>query len=99
MNPEIAILSEVRQKENEGNHMTSLMCEIKKGMMQMNLHNRKRLIDLENEFMVAGAPSPATAHWQRGATLPHQKDRVAGWLAVGTIPPAAPHPRDVSHKS
>ena len=54
MNPEIAILSEVRQKENEGNHMTSLMCEIKKGMMQMNLHNRKRLIDLENEFMVAG---------------------------------------------
>jgi len=30
------------------------MCEIEKGMMQMNLHNRKRLIDVENEFMVAG---------------------------------------------
>ena len=43
-----------RKKENEGNHMTSIMCEIEKGMMQMNLHNRKRLIDLENEFMVAG---------------------------------------------
>lgn len=27
------------------------------------------------------SPSPATAPWQRGATLPHQKDRVAGWLA------------------
>ena len=54
MNLEIVILSEVRQKGNEGYHRSSIMCEIEKGMMQMNLHNRKRLIDVENEFMVAG---------------------------------------------
>ena len=27
------------------------------------------------------SPSPASAHWQRGATFSHEKDMVAGWLA------------------
>ena len=31
-----------------------------------------------------------------GQHLSRQKDGVAGWLAVGTMPPAAPHPRDAA---
>ena len=34
--------------------MTSFICEIEKEMIQMNLQNRNRLTDLENELMVAG---------------------------------------------
>ena len=34
--------------------MTSLICGIEKEVIQMNLENRKRLTDLENELMVAG---------------------------------------------
>ena len=33
--------------------MTFLICGIEKEMIQMNLQNRKRLTDLENELMVA----------------------------------------------
>ena len=32
--------------------MTSFICEIEKEMIQMNLQNRNRHTDLENEFMV-----------------------------------------------
>ena len=31
------------------------------------------------------------------AFAPGPPEGQGGWLAVGTIPPAAPHPRDVSH--
>ena len=31
-----------------------------------------------------------------GQHLSHQKGGVAGWLAVGTMPPAAPHPQDTA---
>lgn len=34
--------------------MISLTCGIKKEMMQMNLHTKQRLADLENELMVMG---------------------------------------------
>ena len=52
---EIVILNEVSRTEEEKYCMTSLICEIQKEMMQMKLlTNKKRLIDLENEFMVAG---------------------------------------------
>ena len=34
--------------------MTSLICGIEKVMIQMNLLTKQRLIDLGNEFMVAG---------------------------------------------
>ena len=47
---EIVTLSEVNQTE-EKYHMT-LICGIQKEMIQMNLQNRNRLTDLENEFMV-----------------------------------------------
>ncbi len=53
MELEIVILSEVSQIEGKY-HMTPLISGIKKEMIQMNL-NRKRLTDLENEFMVTGA--------------------------------------------
>jgi len=33
--------------------MTSFICGIEKEIIQMNLQNRKRLTDLENELMVA----------------------------------------------
>ena len=33
--------------------MTSFICGIEKEIIQKNLQNRKRLIDLENELMVA----------------------------------------------
>ena len=42
------------------------------------------------------SPCPASAHRQHGQHLSHQKDGVAGWLAVGTMPPAAPHPWDAA---
>ena len=48
------ILSEVNQTEKEKYHITSLRCGIEKEMIRMNLHNRKRLTDLENELTVAG---------------------------------------------
>ena len=53
MDLEIIILSEANQREEEKYHMTSLTCGIQKEMIQMNLQNRKRLTDLENELMVA----------------------------------------------
>ena len=33
--------------------MTSFICGIEKEIIQMNLQNRKRLTDLENELVVA----------------------------------------------
>ena len=48
------ILSEVNQTEKEKYHITSLRCGIEKEMIRMNLQNRKRLTDLENELTVAG---------------------------------------------
>lgn len=57
MDLETAILSGVRQKEKDRYHLTSLMCEIQKEMMQVNLHDKKRLIDPENKFTVAGGKS------------------------------------------
>ena len=47
------ILSEVSQAEKEKYSMLSLICGIQKEMIQMNLPNRKRLTDLEDELMVA----------------------------------------------
>ena len=44
----------VGSKSEEGKHMTSFICGIYKEMIQMNLQNRKGLIDLENKLMVAG---------------------------------------------
>ena len=46
------ILSEVNQTEKEKYHITSLRCGIEKEMIRMNLQNRKRLTDLENELIV-----------------------------------------------
>ena len=46
------ILSEVSQTE-EKYHKTSRICGVENQTMQMNLQNRKRLTDLENELMVA----------------------------------------------
>ena len=40
-------------KSEKKYRMTSLTCGIQKEMIQMNLKNRKRLTDLENELMVA----------------------------------------------
>ena len=39
--------------EKEKCHMTSLICEIYKEMIQLNLQNRKRITDLKNKLMVA----------------------------------------------
>ena len=47
-------MSELSQTEKEKYCMTSLICEIEKVMIQMNLLTKQRLIDLGNEFMVAG---------------------------------------------
>ena len=47
-------MSELSQTEKEEHHMTSFICGIEKEMIQMNLRNRKRLTDLENEVTVAG---------------------------------------------
>ena len=49
----IVILSEVGQTGKEKYRMTSLICGIEKEMIQVNLQNRKRFMDLENEFIVA----------------------------------------------
>ena len=46
---EIVILSEVSQTEGKISYI--LICGIQKEMIQMNLQNRNRLIDLENELM------------------------------------------------
>ena len=48
MDLEIVMLSEVSQKQKY--HMTSLICEIQKDMIQMNLFTKQRLTDLENEL-------------------------------------------------
>ena len=53
MDLEIVILSEVSQAEKEKYSMLSLICGIQKEMIQMNLPNRKRLTELEDELMVA----------------------------------------------
>ena len=52
---DIVILSEANQTEKEKYHMISLKCGILKKLIQMNLQNRKRLTDLENEFTDAGS--------------------------------------------
>ena len=53
MDLEIVILSEVSQTEKEKYSMLSLTCGIQKELIQMNLPNRKRRTELENELMVA----------------------------------------------
>ena len=53
MDLEIVILSEVSQTEKEKYSMLSLICGIQKELIQMNLPNRKRRTELENELMVA----------------------------------------------
>ena len=45
--------TEWNKSEKEKDPMTSLIYGIEKEMIQMNLQNRKRLTDLENELMVA----------------------------------------------
>ena len=52
---DIVILSEANQTEKEKYHMISLKCGILKKLIQMNLQNRKRLTNLENEFTDAGS--------------------------------------------
>ena len=52
MDLESVILSQVSQTEREKYHMKSLICGLYKEMIQMNLQNRKRLTDFENELMV-----------------------------------------------
>ena len=54
MDLETVILSEVSQLEKEKYRMLSLICGVQKETIQMNLQNRKRLTDLENELMVSG---------------------------------------------
>ena len=53
MDLEIVMLSEVNQTEKRC-RMASLKCGVKEEMIQMNLQNRKRLTDLQNELMIAG---------------------------------------------
>ena len=53
MDLESVILSEVSQTEKEPYLVIALICGIWKEMIQMNLQNRKRLTDLENQLMVA----------------------------------------------
>ena len=43
----------ISQMEKEKCHMTSLICEIYKEMIELNLQNRKRITDLKNKLMVA----------------------------------------------
>ena len=63
------ILSEVNQTEKEKYHITSLRCGIEKEMIRMNLQNRKRLTDLENELTL----------W-----LPGERDSQGVWEGHGT---------------
>ena len=48
---EILVLSEVSQTEKDKYHMILLICGVLE-MIQMNLQNRNRLLDLENELMI-----------------------------------------------
>ena len=51
---ESVILSEVSRTEKKNYDMYVFYVESKKKMIQINLQNRRRLTDLENELMVAG---------------------------------------------
>ena len=53
MDLESVILSEVSATEKKRNRLISLICGICKEIIQMNLQNRNRLTDFENELMVA----------------------------------------------
>ena len=53
MDLESVILSEVNATEKKRNGLISLICGIYKEIIQMNLQNRNRLTDFENELMVA----------------------------------------------
>ena len=52
MNLESVILSKISQTENEKYHKASIIYEIWKEMLQMNLQNRRILTDLENELII-----------------------------------------------
>ena len=52
MDLETVILGEVSQTEKEKYCIISLIYEILKEMIQINLQNRKRFIDLDNELTV-----------------------------------------------
>ena len=54
MDLEIVILKEV-SKTKEKYHMASIICEIEKEIIEMNLQKRKRLTDLEKKLMAMGA--------------------------------------------
>ena len=54
MDLESVILSEVSRTEKKNYDMHVFCVESKKKMIQINLQNRRRLTDLENELMVAG---------------------------------------------
>ena len=45
--------------------MTSFICGIEKEIIQKNLQNRKRLIDLENELMVASGGKDKLGVWDQ----------------------------------
>ena len=64
MDLEIIILSEVSQTEEDKNHMILLICGSKKNS-QINLQNKNKLIDIENELMAIKGEE-GVINWEYG---------------------------------